>query len=275
MSRAFYKMTGSGNDFVFLDGRASSVSDWPAAAIAAICDRRTGVGGDGLVIATPEGLDGVRMVYFNADGSRAGMCGNAALCTTRLAARLGMAPGSGMRVHTDTGVLETRCVGPSWGAELLLPDFGLPEDVGLERRPGERWMARCTVGVPHVIILVEDVTSVDVAARGRELRLAAAFAPDGVNVNFVGRGPSNPDASWRLRTYERGVEGETLACGTGTVAAAFALAARGLESLPVQIASWGGNIFSVAGRIDARWAREPWLCGEGRLVFEGTYPVSD
>ena len=93
MSLHFYKMTGSGNDFVFLDGRSSSASDWSAADIAAICDRRTGVGGDGLVVATPEGPDGVRMVYFNADGSRAGMCGNAALCTTRLAARLGIAPG--------------------------------------------------------------------------------------------------------------------------------------------------------------------------------------
>jgi len=91
----------------------------------------------------------------------------------------------------------------------------------------------------------------------------------------VGPAPDDADASWRLRTYERGVEGETLACGTGTVAAAFALAAHGLGSLPVRIASWGGNIFSVAGRIDAGLAREPWLCGEGTLVFEGTYPVSN
>jgi diaminopimelate epimerase len=270
MSRAFYKMTGSGNDFVFLDGRTSRVSDWSARDIAAICDRRTGVGGDGLVIATPEGPDAVRMVYFNADGSRAGMCGNAALCTTRLAARLGLAPASGMLLHTDTGVLQTRCVGPGWGAELLLPDFALPEEVDLPLRPGERWMARCTVGVPHLIILVDDIDAVDVAGRGRELRFAPAFAPEGLNVNFVGSAPAGGDAAWRLRTYERGVEGETLACGTGTVGAGFTLAARGLERLPVRIASRGGNIFSVAGRLEGNQAREPWLCGQGRLVFEGT-----
>lgn len=272
MSRNFFKMTGSGNDFVFLDGRTSSVSDWSAADIAAVCDRRTGVGADGLVILSPEGPDAVRMVYFNADGSRAGMCGNAALCSTRLAARLGLAPGSGMQLHTDSGVLQTRCVGPGWAAELLLPDFGLPEAVGLALGPGERWMSRCNVGVPHLIVLVDDIEAVDVAGRGRELRHAELFAPEGVNANFVGPAKSGGDAAWRLRTWERGVEAETLACGTGTVGAAFSLAARGLVGLPVRIASWGGNVFSVAGRIEGDRAREPWLCGEGRLVFEGAYP---
>jgi diaminopimelate epimerase len=275
VSLPFFKMTGSGNDFVFLDGRISSASDWPAPEIAAICDRRTGVGGDGLVVATPEGPDGVRMVYFNADGSRAGMCGNAALCTTRLAARLEMAPASGMLLHSDTGILRTRCVGPSWGAELLLPDFGLAEPVGLPLRAGERWMALVTVGVPHLIILVDDLGAVNVAARGRELRGHPAFAPAGLNVNFVGPATRGEDARWGLRTYERGVEAETLACGTGTVGAAFALADRGLDGLPVRIASWGGNIYSVAGQVLARSAYEPWLCGEGRLVFEGIWPGRD
>lgn len=272
MSRNFFKMTGSGNDFVFLDGRTSSTSDWSATDVAAVCDRRIGVGGDGLVILSPEGPDAVRMIYFNADGSRAGMCGNAALCSTRLAARLGLASGSGMRLHTDTGVLQTRCVGPGWAAELLLPDFSLPEPVDLPRGPGERWMARCTVGVPHLVVLVEDIEAVDVARRGQELRYAELFAPEGVNANFVGPVRPGGDAAWRLRTYERGVEAETLACGTGTVGAAFALAARGVADLPVRIASWGGNVFSVAGRIEGHQAREPWLCGEGRLVFEGVYP---
>src|ERR1043166_2187223 len=119
----FYKMTGSGNDFVFVDGSEHPVESWPVAAIRAACDRRTGVGGDGLVVLVPAGPEAVRMVYFNADGSRAGMCGNAALCSTRLAARLGLAPATGMVLHTDTGLLKTRCVGPGWAAELLLPDL--------------------------------------------------------------------------------------------------------------------------------------------------------
>ena len=215
------------------------------------------------------------MVYFNADGSRAGMCGNAALCSTRLAARLGLAPEAGMALHTDTGVLKTRCVGPGWSAELLLPDFALPEEVRLPRLPSELWMDLCTVGVPHLIVGVEDVGAVDVENRGRALRRDPTFAPAGLNVNFVGPALGDDlDAAWRLRTFERGVEAETLACGTGTVGAAVALAARGLANMPVRIASWGGNIFSVAGTIEAGTAREPWLCGEGRLVFEGVVETS-
>jgi diaminopimelate epimerase len=265
----FYKMTGSGNDFVFVDGRRFPVESWSPEAIRRICDRRTGVGGDGLVILTPEGADGARMVYFNADGSRAGMCGNAALCSTRLAVRLGVAPETGMALQTDSGMVRSRCVGPGWAAEIRLPDFPLPVEVELPTAPGERWMVRATVGVPHLVIFTEDLAAVPVERRGRELRTHLAFAPDGVNVNFLGRTGSGPDQGWRLRTYERGVEAETLACGTGTVAAAFALAARGLDRLPLRIASWGGNAFSVSGRIEERLAAEPWLCGEGRLVFEG------
>lgn len=266
----FYKMTGSGNDFVFLDGRSAPAEAWSTASIQALCDRRTGVGGDGLVVLTPEGDRGARMVYFNADGSRAGMCGNAALCSTRLAARLQIAPAEGMDLHTDTGVLRTRCVGPGWAAELLLPDFALPTEERLALEAGELWMARCTVGVPHLVVLVEDVSQVDVGRRGRALRADPAFQPQGVNVNFVSRRrAADGSVEWRLRTYERGVEAETLACGTGTVGAAAALAARELTELPVRIASWGGKVFSVAGRIEGGNAKEPWLCGEGRLVFEG------
>jgi diaminopimelate epimerase len=266
----FYKMTGSGNDFVVLDSRSAPVDAWSAASIRTLCNRRTGVGGDGLVVVSPEGERGARMVYFNADGSRAGMCGNAALCSTRLAARLGIAPAEGMDLHTDTGILKTRCVGPGWAAELLLPDFSLPAEEALPLEPGELWIVRCTVGVPHLVVLVDDVAAVDVERRGRALRRDPAFFPDGLNVNFISRRRS-PDGAleWRLRTYERGVEAETLACGTGTVGAAASLAARGLTELPVRIASWGGNVFSVAGRIEGNTLCEPWLCGEGRLVFEG------
>jgi len=265
----FYKMTGSGNDFVFLDGREVPPDQLSETEIRSLCDRRTGVGGDGVVTLTPQGTEGARMVYFNADGSRAGMCGNAALCSTRLAAKLGIAPETGMQLHTDTGVLRTRCVGPGWAAELLLPDFQLAEAVPLVLGPGERSIERCSVGVPHLVVVVNELGNVDVEKRGRELRYHPMFAPGGINVNFVGSTSHDKEAGWRLRTYERGVEAETLACGTGTVAAAFALAQGGRATLPVRIRSWGGNIFSVSGWMDEGWAREPWLCGEGRLVFEG------
>lgn len=267
----FYKMTGSGNDFVFLDGRSTALEEWPAERIRAVCDRRSGVGADGVVILSPEGPDRARMVYFNADGSRAAMCGNAALCSTRLALRLGLAGPSGMRLETDSGAMETRCVGPGWAAELRLPDFEAPVAVEWPMRvAGEERMARTTVGVPHLVVLVKDVSRVDVQGRGSALRRDDVFAPEGVNVNFVGP-EKGAEPGWRMRTYERGVEAETLACGTGTVAVAAALAGWGLDRLPVRIASWGGNLFSVAGTVDGGLVREPWLCGEGRLVFTGCF----
>ncbi len=274
MTQSFHKMTGSGNDFVFIDGREATEQDWPAERIVAVCDRRTGVGADGLVIVSPEGSGAARMVYFNADGSRAGMCGNAALCSTRFASRIGITSPQDMLLHTDTGILKTRCVGPGWSAELLLPDFQAPEPVGLCLTARERWMALCTVGVPHLVVHTEDLLASDLMDRGKALRYDPAFGPGGLNVNFIGKSAEGGDAVWQLRTYERGVEAETLACGTGTVGAAFALASHGLAKLPIRIRSWGGNVLSVSGRLEVgadgrSWAREPWLCGEGRLVFAG------
>jgi diaminopimelate epimerase len=273
MAVSFHKMTGSGNDFVVLDGRETSLDFWPPQRIREMCDRRSGVGADGLVLLSPEPDGAVRMIYFNADGSRAELCGNAALCSTRLAATLGMAKDAVLRLHTDSGVVESRCVGPGWAAEIRLPDLEAPEPVeGVPLAPGERRMARITVGVPHLVVLVDDPDTVNLADRGARLRHHAAFQPDGVNVNFVGRVPTAQDAARTMRTYERGVEGETLACGTGTVAVAAALAGWGLDRLPIRIASRGGSVFSVAGVQEGGRVLEPWLCGEGRLVFSGHMP---
>jgi diaminopimelate epimerase len=273
MPVSFHKMTGSGNDFVVLDGRETSLDLWPPARIREMCDRRSGVGADGLVLLSPEPDGAVRMIYFNADGSRAELCGNAALCSTRLAATLGMAEGPVLRLHTDSGVVESRCVGPGWAAEIRLPDVEAPGPVeGVSLAPGERRMARTRVGVPHLVVLVDDAATVNVKDRGAMLRHHSAFQPDGVNVNFVARAKGAHEAAWTMRTYERGVEDETLACGTGTVAVAAALAGWGLDRLPVRIASRGGSIFSVAGAMEGGRVTEPWLCGEGRLVFSGQTP---
>lgn len=270
MATAFFKMTGSGNDFVFVDGRETSLAAWPAQRIAATCHRRNGVGADGLVLLESEGVGVVRMHYFNADGGRAALCGNASLCSTRLAVRLGLADPSGMTLRTDAGDLQTRCVGPGNMAELRFPAFAVPPAVTLEWAPGESgraWLG--DIGVPHLIVLVEALDAVDVDQRGRELRFSPQFAPGGTNVNFVGvtRGPGGPE--WRIRTYERGIEGETMACGTGTICAAFALASQGLAELPVRMTTASGSELAVAGRVAGNVAEEVWLCGEGRLVFTG------
>jgi diaminopimelate epimerase len=265
--RLFYKMTGSGNDFVFVDGRYHTLADWPVDRIRAVSDRRRGVGADGVVLLTP-GPDAVRMIYFNADGSRAEMCGNAALCSARLADRLGIADGKRILLDTDSGRLECRLVGPGAMAELRFATTPVPRPIDLPLQPGERRAFRGTVGVPHLIIAVDDVERVDVIGRGRALRSAPEFGPAGINVNFVS--PIDGDrAVYSIRTYERGVEDETLACGTGTVAAALALARAGQAELPVRLVSRSGAPFSVAAVLGADTATDVWLCGEGRLVYTG------
>lgn len=265
----FYKMTGSGNDFVVLDGRVERPEGWTPARIAALCDRRNGVGADGLVLLTPEG-PGVRMIYFNADGSRASLCGNAALCATRLAARLGLAPAEGMRLLTDAGVVESRCAAGD-RAEIRFSDAALPAPApSIPLEAGERAAWLGTVGVPHLVLLVDDVRAVDPVGRGRALRFDPRTGPQGANVNFVSP-PLEPGGPWPIRTYERGVEGETLACGTGAVAAALALAAACHATLPLELRSWGGETLTVRGRIGGGVASDLWLGGQGRLVFSGVW----
>lgn len=273
MGVAFCKMTGSGNDFVFLDGRVHDLADWPADRIAAACHRRHGIGADGLVILEGQGPDRIRMQYFNADGGRASLCGNASLCATRLAVRLGLARPEGMTLRTDAGDLQTRCVGPGHMAELRFPAFRAPAAVELDPKLGEvgrAWFGS-EIGVPHLTVLVQDLAAVDVAVRGRVLRFAPQFAPEGTNVNFVGVAQGSAGPEWGIRTYERGVEGETLACASGTICSAFALAAGGLVDLPIRMTAGSGATLSVAGRVEEGQCIDVWLCGEGRLVFAGEW----
>jgi len=276
-----YKMTGSGNDFVMVDGRHTSPEDWSAEDIRALCARGTGVGADGLVfVDRGSGPNAIRMIYFNSDGSRAAMCGNAALCATRLAARLGMSrgaggsgvaggPGEDMVLETDAGVFETRCAGPGERTELRLAAVQPPGPVsGLKTVDGERQAVLGTVGVPHLVILVDDVGCLDVAARGKALRFEPALGPEGANVNFISPGVSR--AEWQMRTYERGVEAETLACGTGAVAAACALLEWDLAESPVTIWTRSGRqlVIDARKRSDGLYD-DVWLAGEARLVFRG------
>lgn len=263
-------MTGSGNDFVMVDTRVSNPQEWAVSDVQAACARGTGVGADGLVFVGPgQEPNSARMIYYNSDGSHARMCGNAALCSTRLAAQLGIAPAAGMRLETDAGVFEATAVGTDPRAELHLAAVELPTVVqGLATVAGERRSALGIVGVPHLVILVDDVDTVDLAARGRALRFDPALAPDGANVNFISQG-KNP-SEWRMRTYERGIEAETLACGTGAVAAACSLHEWQLGRLPMSILTRTGRTLGIrARRLPSDQFDDIWLAGEARLVFRG------
>jgi diaminopimelate epimerase len=263
----FYKLTGSGNDFVFFDtrgGRPALAGD--AAAVAALCARGTGVGADGVVLLDAPDAGVARIVYLNRDGTRAALCGNATLCTARLAVHLGMfAEGDAFVIRTDSGDLRA-CVrrgeGPTFELGVVR---GLRADLSdaPDAARGETRIGFAVAGVPHVVVRVDDVDGVDVDRRGAELRRATADRPDGANVNFVSRGA---DATYRMRTYERGVEGETLACGTGAVVTAALLRAWGDAGESVCLVTRSGQPVTVT-----QAAREagPTLAGEGRLVYEG------
>jgi diaminopimelate epimerase len=207
------------------------------------------------------------MSFFNSDGSEASMCGNAALCSTTLATRLEMVPASGMRLATGAGTFPTKMTDRAFVSSLNLPDFKLPEAVGIPLGNGEEAIWLSTVGVPHLTVLVQDVEKIELSRRGRELRFHPDAGPAGANVNFLT--PQEP-GSWLMRTYERGVEGETLACGTGAVASAVALARFAGGQLPMDIVSRSGKPLAVRARISGEFATDVWLTGEGRLVFEGT-----
>lgn len=267
----FYKMSGSGNDFVVLDGRSVTAHDWSAAEIRLLCDRRNGVGADGLVLLGPVPPDGLRMTYWNADGSRGAMCGNAALCCGRLAVELKMVPAGQFCLLTDAGGVMVRSPARDDSVEISLPDFDLPQSFsGVPLAAGERWMMFGTAGVPHLIIGVDDIELVDPPTRGRALRHHPSLGPEGANVNFIARSGSQ-DGSWLIRTYERGVEAETLACGTGTVAAAVSLATRGEARFPLLFRSRGGPELRVSASLTPSRATAVWLGGEGRLVYEGVW----
>jgi diaminopimelate epimerase len=268
----FYKMSGSGNDFVVFDGRSMPRHQWSAAEIRLLCDRRNGVGADGLVLLSPSPPEGLRMTYWNADGSRGAMCGNAALCCGRLAVLLQMVPAGQFCLQTDAGSVMVRTTASSdKTAEINLPDFDVPETFSaVPLATGERWMMFGRTGVPHLVIAVDDIELVEPGTRGRALRHHPSLGPEGANVNFIAR-PRAQDRRWLIRTYERGVEAETLACGTGTVAAAISLAARAEADLPLAFQSRGGAELRVAAVVSGSRASAIWLGGEGRLVYEGLW----
>jgi diaminopimelate epimerase len=267
----FYKMTGSGNDFVMLDGRHTRHEEWSAERIRRVCDRRRGVGADGFLILDPDGPARVRMTFFNCDGSPAPMCGNASLCSTRLSSFLGLAPVE-MTLATDSGDFPARALeSPGERAEIHLADFDAPRavpEVPLQGGEESIWFGR-SGGPPHVVVVTRDVAAVDVLTRGRELRYHATFAPGGANINFVSPPTAETGTRWPMRTYERGVEGETLACGTGAVGCAAVLAGLGRLSPPVALQSRGGYPLDVRLRVDGATIRDVWLAGEGRLIFRG------
>jgi diaminopimelate epimerase len=261
----FYKMTGSGNDFVVFDtSRGQGAQLESAPTIRELAARGTGVGADGVVFIERAGESDVRMRYYNSDGTEAALCGNASLCSTRLAVELGLADEKGFILYTAAGALQARIRDGLPEVDLEPISEVRPDASELGRKKGERRLGFARAGVPHVVLDIADIEAADVTGRGPELRQHPALA-DGANVNFVAK---REDGSWTYRTYERGVEAETLACGTGAVATAIMLQSWGESGTETTLWTRSGLPLTVTLRKDgSAWL--PSLRGEGRVVFEG------
>ena len=266
--RRFYKMSGSGNDFIFFDEDDGPIDAYRSPiAIESLCARGTGIGADGVVFFDRHNGQ-MAITYYNSDGSVGELCGNATLCAVRLAELLGTAMDGDLQIRTDSGEVTGRLVEGVPEIDLepvtdVTPDWSAIPTVESELRLGF-----ALVGVPHVTIELPDISTADVIGRGSEVRRHRSLS-HGANVNFVARGP---DGRWRIRTYERGVEGETLACGTGAVASALLLATWGRAESPVRLVTKSGRELTVTlQRNGDAWY--PSLRGSAELVFTGELPT--
>ncbi|MFI5279122.1 MAG: diaminopimelate epimerase [Gemmatimonadales bacterium] len=264
----FYKMSGSGNDFLMFDGRYSPRDEFTPEAIRAICDRRQGAGADGVIMLDPAAPKGAHFTFhfWNSDGSAGSMCGNGALCATRLASLIELAPSEGEVVFATPAGLHTGQVREG-RPTIHLPDCDLPTPLPKANvEPSERAPHFGNTGVPHLVLMVDDVATVELERRGPPLRRDPATGADGANVNWVSPAPGG---GFRMRTWERGVEGETLACGTGAVACALVVGTLGLGKSPVRLWTRSTLPLDVAWTASGRKAQSVTLSGEGRLVFRG------
>jgi diaminopimelate epimerase len=261
----FFKMQGCGNDFVLIDNRVARL---PVAAMSgwaqAVCRKAFGVGADGLIFLddAPAGATADYIWHFyNADGSRAEMCGNGARCAARLAFLIGLAPA----VHvlgTDAGDIAAEVF---TGTNQVRVRLTMPKGLLLGMEVEVEGMAVpfhfVDTGVPHAVVIREDLADLDVAGLGRAMRYHEEFAPAGTNVNFI---TVENHGRLRLRTYERGVEAETYACGTGAVASAVVAGALGLVGGEVEVVTSGGEVLGVSVGEGA-----PYLRGAAELIFWG------
>jgi diaminopimelate epimerase len=264
----FVKMNGAGNDFVMLDNRAGDIH-LDAKQISRICDRHRGVGADGILLLekAADGAD-FRMRYYNRDGGEAEMCGNGARCFARFANQIAGRQGK-ISFETPAGL-----IGAELHGEFVTLEMSDPKNtrlnVSLTVGANNKTIHFINTGVPHVVVPVSRLDERDVRTEGAAIRRHEMFAPAGANVNFVEKRGRTAIA---IRTYERGVEDETLACGTGVVASALIFAQTEKIDGPVDVLVRGGSELAVGFRRDGDNFRDVTLTGPAEFVFEGTIEV--
>ena len=261
-------MNGAGNDFILFDNRTGSI-DLDRNQIAQLCDRHRGIGADGvLLLEKPTNRADFRMRYFNADGGEAEMCGNGARCFARFANKVG---GQKTKVSFETpaGVISAELKNDLVTLRMTDP-ADLRLNVDLPMAAENKTVHFINSGVPHVVIPVAKIEDADVQREGAAIRNHKMFSPSGANVNFIEKRGPNKIA---IRTYERGVEDETLACGTGIVASALIFAANEDCEGPVIVLARGGNELHVTFERTQNQFRNVTLTGPAEFVFEGTIEI--
>ncbi len=261
MKIKFYKYQGTGNDFVLLDNRNEEFSQLTTKQIHRLCDRRFGVGGDGLMMLNNKTGYDFEMLYFNADGQAGSMCGNGGRCITRFFFNMGIHKYTYKFLATD-GEHESEIDKNNW-IRLKMNDVNEIEE--------HASYILLNTGSPHLIKFANEVREVDVVETGREIRYSKKFAEAGVNVNFV---ESTGEDSIFVRTYERGVEDETLSCGTGVTAAALVSAHNPLGFNRVDVLTTGGKLSVEFNKISDTQFDNIWLCGPAEFVFSGEIEIN-
>ncbi|MDX9822343.1 MAG: diaminopimelate epimerase [Syntrophales bacterium] len=262
---SFYKMSGSGNDFILIDNREGSLPVGDLSAFAAkICARKVSVGADGLIVLERSDRADFRWQFFNADGSVAEMCGNGGRCAARYAFLKGIAPAR-MTFETLAGIIDAEVKADT--VKLRLTDPGeatIGEKIDVNGRTLE--IDSIDTGVPHAVHFVKDFGEIDIFGDGRAIRRHAHFQPAGTNVNFVRTVDRH---ALQVRTYERGVEDETLACGTGSVASALVASARNLVESPVAVTVQSGEVLTIFFEKTKKGFAGIYLEGKTKVVYEG------
>ena len=259
----FYKMSGSGNDFIIVDNRDRIVDETDLLNfIVKVCRRKMSVGADGFILVeNTEGAD-FKWRFFNSDGSVAEMCGNGARCVARFAYLNGIA-GSEMSFETGAGIVEAQVAGESVKIKMTDPS-DLKTDYILELKDRSISVSSINTGVPHVVMVTDTLDDVEVVKMGREIRFHDMFAPAGTNVNFI---CPIKDDTIGVRTYERGVEDETLACGTGSVAGALIMARKMKIDAPIHVLTRSGVNLKIYYKEKDATYQDIYLEGDARVIY--------
>ncbi len=260
----FYKMSGSGNDFIIIDNRNNIVDEKSLSNfIAKVCRRKMAVGADGLILVENSDNEDFKWRFFNSDGSVAEMCGNGARCVARFA-YINEIAGSNMSFETLAGIVKAEVIGDRVKVKMTDP-LELKTDDAVELKNGLVSISSINTGVPHVVIVRDSIDDVDIVKIGREIRYHDKFSPAGTNVNFVCHKNDNTIA---VRTYERGVEDETLACGTGAVASGIVMANKMKIDSPLSVLTRSGGYLNIFFREKEGQYYDVYLEGDARIIYK-------